>query len=364
MLTAADAVDLIWCHALSQMLVIPKCGSSSWLLRLQLTLKTCIPTPFVLVRQRSHSHSLHRRKIGTIRYPSHMDQPFLDATPPGGVDVETAEDSPYHKSRAEPAPKNAFSELMMPKVKKVPKKTPQKATKKGASLQRLPGMYDPNNSRDGLYPYIESPESQGRVILHDPSFVLIHDLYPKATVHLLLLPRDLAKTRGDPRIALSTDDQFLQSVREEAEQAAQLAAKELARRLGPGSHTDNLRILATESPNPPEELPAGRDWRSAIKVGIHAHPSMSHLHIHIISVDMHSDCMLHRNHYNSFNTDFFVPLEAFPLPQDSPLWHTRYQNAEIAKDFRCWRCGKNFENKFAKLKRHIDEEEFSAWSRE
>ena len=293
-----------------------------------------------------------------------MDRPFHNVIPPGGADVETAEDYPNRKRKAVPASKNAFSELMMPKVKKAPKKPAKTTTKKDVILPPVPGMYHPGNSRDGLYPYIAAPESQGRVILHDPSFVLIQDKYPKATVHLLLLPRDLEKTTLDPRIALSTDEPFLQSVREEAEKAAQLASKELARLLGPKSRTENLRLLAIEQDNPPEQLPAGRDWRSAIKVGIHAHPSMSHLHIHIISVDMHSECMLHRNHYNSFNTDFLIPLDAFPLPQDSRLRQREYQNAEISSDFKCWRCGENFGNRFSKLKQHIDDEEFPAWSTE
>ena len=184
------------------MIVTPKCRSSSWLLNLQFTSNTCIPTP-VLVRKCFRSHSLHRHKIGTIRHPSHMDRPFHNVIPPGGADVETAEDYPNRKRKAVPASKNAFSELMMPKVKKAPKKPAKTTTKKDVILPPVPGMYHPGNSRDGLYPYIAAPESQGRVILHDPSFVLIQDKYPKATVHLLLLPRDLEKT------TLESPDRFV-----------------------------------------------------------------------------------------------------------------------------------------------------------
>lgn len=118
-----------------------------------------------------------------------------------------------------------------------------------------------------------------------------------------------------------------------------------------------------ESENPPNPLPPGRDWLKSIKMGVHAHPSMSHLHIHILSVDMHSDTMRHRKHYNSFNTDFFIPLDAFPLPEDDPRWQIPYQNANLKADFKCWRCGKMFGNQFAKLKQHL-ESEFQEWRAE
>lgn len=108
-----------------------------------------------------------------------------------------------------------------------------------------------------------------------------------------------------------------------------------------------------------ESLPKGRDWSKEVKVGVHAHPSMNHLHIHVLSVDRFSECMKHRKHYNSFATDFFVPLEDFPLAEDDVRRKQEYLN----QDLKCWRCGKNFGNKFARLKEHLAEE-FEEWRKE
>lgn len=105
----------------------------------------------------------------------------------------------------------------------------------------------------------------------------------------------------------------------------------------------------------------GRDWNQDVLVGVHAHPSMNHLHIHIISRDFYSEAMRHRKHYNSFHTGFFVDVEEFPLKDGDPRWHPGREKY-LEEDLRCWRCGKNFGNKFATLKRHL-EGEFEAWKR-
>lgn len=97
-------------------------------------------------------------------------------------------------------------------------------------------------------------------------------------------------------------------------------------------------------------------------VGVHAVPSMANLHIHVISVDRHSEKLKHRKHYNSFSTPFFVPLEDFPLSAgDERRWPGR--EGYLKRDFSCWRCGVNFGTGFKKLKDHL-EEEFEEWKRE
>ena len=96
--------------------------------------------------------------------------------------------------------------------------------------------------------------------------------------------------------------------------------------------------------------------------GIHAGPSMNHLHIHVLSVDRENVWMKHRKHYNSFNTPFFVPMEDFPLAVDDPRRHPG-REGYLGWDFRCWRCGAWYGNKFARLKEHLSEE-FKAWREE
>lgn len=217
--------------------------------------------------------------------------------------------------------------------------------------------------RDGLETYVIAPESflRSEVIYHNENWVLIHDLYPKASVHLLLLPRDLKISHILPSYnAFNSYPEFLDNARKEAEKAAQIAASELRRQYSSVSASEELRVKAMEADDPPTELPEGRDWRKEIKIGIHRAPSMNNLHIHIISRDMHSDSMKHRKHYNSFNTPFFVPLADFPLKEghEALIHGERY----LQSDMKCWNCGKNFGNQFKKLKAHL-ESEWEEWKK-
>jgi aprataxin len=232
--------------------------------------------------------------------------------------------------------------------------------------------------REGLGAYLVSPETlpASQVIFHTPSFVAIRDLYPKASVHALLLPRAPARYRQHPFDAFEDAD-FLAETRAEAERLRVLVAAELRRTVGGKSKADVRRRAVLDGEEEEEVvvgqmetkeegsdlddlgLPRGRDWSLDVRVGVHAHPSMSHLHVHVLSRDMHSPALKHRNHYNSFNTPFFVDLDDLPLaPHDE-----RRTRSYLKQDFVCWRCGRGFGNRFAELKRHL-EDEFEAWRRE
>jgi aprataxin len=252
--------------------------------------------------------------------------------------------------------RNAFSELMSTKSKQ------QKTRDEQAGTKTIRKSYNPGP--DGLLPYILDPSkfAPSQVITYNDDTVLIHDAFPKATVHLLLLPRHPDKRDLHPHEAF-TDSQFLAVVRRDIDVAVKLAASELSRLIGQYSESNKARLAAMESDHPPDVLPAGRDYLKDIRVGIHAHPSMSHLHIHIISQDMHSDRLKHQKHYNSFNTDFFIPFKDLPLAEDDARRSVRYQNANLKQEFKCWRCGKMFANKFKQLKDHLDAE-YEEWQRE
>jgi aprataxin len=214
--------------------------------------------------------------------------------------------------------------------------------------------------RGALIEYIEHPERfPDQVLRVTANTVLVKDAFPKATVHLLLLPRSPAHYLLHPHTAFA-DAAFLAMMRDEAAEAARLAAAELARKLGAFSATHRARSEAMDRGVPFDELPAGRDYSQDIRVGTHAHPSMAHLHVHIISRDMHSERAKHRKHYNSFTTPFFVPLADYPLGEDDVRRETGFQNGNLRKDLVCWRCGMAFGNRFAELKRHL-EDEFGGW---
>lgn len=271
------------------------------------------------------------------------------------VQKEKAEDLEESSQPLIPTTKrNAFSELMSLKPKQ----------QKTQPSKKIGKPSNPGDPRNGLLAYILEPSKfpSNVVIRHNDRTVLVQDAFPKATIHLLLLPRDQSKMHLNPRDALD-DQKFLDMVRLEAAEAVELAASELSRLISTYSESCKARIAAIESDESPDELPPGRDFTRDIRVGIHAHPSMNHLHIHIVSRDMHSDRLKHQKHYNSFNTDFFIPLEDFPLAKDDVRRKTSYQNANLKAEYKCWRCGKMFGNKFKQLKEHL-EDEFKAWSRE
>ncbi|KAE8388655.1 aprataxin-like protein [Aspergillus alliaceus] len=248
--------------------------------------------------------------------------------------------------------RDAFAELLAPK----PKQAKHGPFKDPSNKRAIGGP------RDALGAYIASPESfpSSIVVYHNDDFVAIHDLFPKSTLHLLLLPRDASKTRLHPFEALE-DLEFLGKVKEETKKLRSLAAAELRRRYGKDSAQDKKRQEALNADDPPDTLPPGRNWEQEIMCGIHAHPSMNHLHVHVISVDRYSDRLKHKKHYNSFSTPFFVPIDDFPLAQDDVRRHPT-REGYLRRDYICWRCGKDFGNKFSELKVHL-EKEFDDWKR-
>jgi aprataxin len=215
-------------------------------------------------------------------------------------------------------------------------------TKKHQSSNAVSRAFSSIDPRNGLSEYLRNPDQNPRVLGYNDDFVVIKDLYPKATVHLLILPRDTVKQHQHASEAFR-DTAFFDKLKEMAAKWRTFAAKELARTLCP----------------PDQDIPE-RDWEAEINVGIHSVPSMNHLHIHVISRDMHSPCVRHKKHYNSFNTPFFVKLEEFPLSEEEA--ETRKKNWHKG-DMVCWRCDRNFENKFTALKQHL-ENEFEDWKAE
>lgn len=236
------------------------------------------------------------------------------------------------------------------------------------SARHAPPTLTTFSGRAGLGAYTYSPESfpRSRVISFDESYVTINDLYPKSSIHLLLLPRHPQKQLLHPFEALQ-DPVFLASIQEEVQKLRVLAAKELKRRFGKFSAKEREREEAMEkaldSGQDIDEssLPPGRDWSKDVISGVHTHPSMSHLHIHVLSIDRYSECMRHRKHYNSFATPFLVDVEEFPLDKEEVV--RRKTGGWLDRDLVCWRCGRNFGNKFARLKKHLDGE-FEEWKKE
>jgi aprataxin len=135
--------------------------------------------------------------------------------------------------------------------------------------------------RDALGPYTTHPDAfpPTSVIFHNANFVYVRDLFPKSQVHTLLLPRDQSKTRLHPFEAFE-DAVFLQSVKDEAARLKRLVAAELKRMFGDQN---------------------GRDWEKEVKVGVHARPSMNHLHVHVMSREHCSERLKTAQHYSEYH---------------------------------------------------------------
>ncbi|KAI9785366.1 MAG: aprataxin-like protein [Geoglossum umbratile] len=287
------------------------------------------------------------------RLPADAENP-LDAISKDEIDGTAAPFSPGAKAGALPPKKrNAFTALMS-------RKPAKSSTPKAPALGATPRFFD---SRDGLGVYITDPASfpPSIVIYHTPKFVVVNDRYPKASVHLLILPRDPSKSSLHPYEAFD-DPVFRAEALAEVGKVKTLVAKELRRRYGRLSTLDKAREEAMETDPPPDELPSGRDWEREVISGLHAHPSMNHLHIHVLSVDRISNCLKHRKHYNSFATPFLLPVEDLPLEEGDPRLHPG-REGYLGRDLVCWRCGRDFGNKIEKLKEHLLEE-FEGWKRE
>ena len=216
-------------------------------------------------------------------------------------------------------------------------------------------------SRDELLGYILNPDTTrgiSEVIYWNDSWVLIKDAYPKASLHWLLLPRDPDFYTLHPFHAFG-NEAFLAATRNEIRNVLDIAASELRRLLGPYSAADKIRSDSILSETPPTEIPPGRDWLKELRVGVHAYPSMNHLHLHVISKDMHSPRVNNRKHYTSFNTPFFVPLDDFPLEKGDRRWNPSKEEY-LKMDYECWRCGRRFGKRFQALKDHLDKE-FEEW---
>ena len=236
----------------------------------------------------------------------------------------------------------------------------RKAPESPYSKSKRLGNGSSSGARNGLGQYILNPKKYGPsvVVCYNDSFVAINDLFPKSSVHCLLLPRSAKYTVLHPFDAFEDAD-FLGAVRIEAQKVKTLVAKELQRKFGPVSKQDEAREAVLNGEVDADELPQGRNWDREVKVGVHAHPSMEHLHIHVISVDRYSESLKYRQHYNSFATQFFIDLEDFPLAKDD----ARRTGSYLKDDMKCWRCGKNYQNRFKALKEHLAME-FEEWKRE
>ncbi|XP_067171449.1 aprataxin [Apteryx mantelli] len=122
----------------------------------------------------------------------------------------------------------------------------------------------------GLKSSMQDPKMQ---VYKDEKTVVIKDKYPKARYHWLILPWDSISS--------------LQSVTSE--------------------HLELLEHMHAVGEKMIEQCPDRETLE--FRLGYHAIPSMSHLHLHVISQDFDSPALKTKKHWNSFTTEYFINSE-------------------------------------------------------
>ncbi|BFZ55336.1 aprataxin-like protein [Savitreella phatthalungensis] len=299
-----------------------------------------------------HSKSQSATKTSATAMPIESQRPRsrADTSAPSSADITPTVDTDeaVHKAmQAAPSAKsetshatNAFSVLMSKPAARKPQTFIPPEGKRSPGDKLAGVTIRPTRDSDafawprsrlgrGLREYIVDPvgsRSGGSVVYEDDRFVVIRDMYPKAFVHLLILPRDMHANALHPLVYLTDPDRVakandvVQKIMPMAvtalDKATRSAFPELFAGVEVGSDSDTT------------DGEGGGGERGLVvseedfMVGIHVNPSMAHVHLHVISRDLAGRCIRHKAHYNSFTTDFFVtawtPARSNEVP-DAPL---------------------------------------------
>ncbi|XP_045229290.2 aprataxin isoform X6 [Macaca fascicularis] len=141
-------------------------------------------------------------------------------------------------------------------------------------------------------------------VYKDEQVVVIKDKYPKARYHWLVLPWT----------AISS----LKAVTRE--------------------HLELLKHMHTVGEKVIVDFAGSSKLR--FRLGYHAIPSMSHVHLHVISQDFDSPCLKNKKHWNSFNTEYFLESQAvIEMVQEAGRVTVRDGMPELLKlPLRCHEC--------------------------
>uniref|UniRef100_A0A8C2LAR3 Aprataxin n=1 Tax=Cricetulus griseus TaxID=10029 RepID=A0A8C2LAR3_CRIGR len=173
---------------------------------------------------------------------------------------------------------------------------PSKKSKDGVTKEESLGHWS-----QGLKISMKDPKMQ---VYKDDVVVVIKDKYPKARHHWLVLPW----------ASISS----LKAVTSEH--------LELLKHM----HTVGEKVIADF---------AGSS-KLSFRLGYHAIPSMSHVHLHVISQDFDSPCLKNKKHWNSFNTEYFLESQAvIKMVQEVGRVTVQEGTSELLKlPLRCHKC--------------------------
>ncbi|XP_027565100.1 aprataxin isoform X1 [Neopelma chrysocephalum] len=167
----------------------------------------------------------------------------------------------------------------------------------------------------GLKSSMQDPKLQ---VYKDEKTVVIKDKYPKARYHWLILPWDPISS--------------LKSVTRD--------------------HLELLEHMHAVGQKMIEQCPARESLE--FRLGYHAIPSMSQLHLHVISQDFDSVALKTKKHWNSFTTDYFLNSEdVIEMVRSKGKVMVKDHVSELLKlPLRCHRCKQQLST-IPQLKEHL-----------
>ncbi|KAM4604299.1 aprataxin [Polymixia lowei] len=169
--------------------------------------------------------------------------------------------------------------------------------------------------RHGLKASMQDPKMQ---VYKDEKVVVIKDKYPKARYHWLVLPWESIPN--------------LKALR--------------------GEHCNLLRHMQQIADKMVHQCPD--EGLISFRKGYHAIPSMSHVHLHVISQDFDSPCLKNKKHWNSFTTDYFIDSQdVIEMLEKSGRVTVKDDTTELLKlPLRCHVCRKELPT-IPSLKEHL-----------
>ncbi|XP_045178329.2 aprataxin-like [Mercenaria mercenaria] len=172
----------------------------------------------------------------------------------------------------------------------------------------------------GLLDTMNDPEF---IVESDDKMTIIKDKYPKAKYHFLVMPKETIPN--------------LKSLKSD--------------------HLDLLKHFEEKG----RALAKKTDAKVKFRFGYHSVPSMSHLHMHVISQDFNSPCLKTKKHWNSFTSEYFVDSEEIikMLEKDGKVhFDVKDSQSLLNQDLRCHVCKKAQKN-MPTLKDHIKMHDYS-----
>jgi aprataxin len=164
----------------------------------------------------------------------------------------------------------------------------------------------PSFNLNVLYDYLRNPSKyEASVVYSDDNCIIIKDVYPKSSFHFLLLAKESFLHRKSVAELVPNDLGKLKKLHNTAKEFAQQVLMVLS---GAEDVEKTLELPEVFQ----EELKEKKGIQHGIgefKLGYHIVPSLYPLHLHIITDDYNSPCLKTKSHWNSFVTDYFLPID-------------------------------------------------------